>query len=84
MGHGEAIDSGEMMIIADGDSTAGKKVFLFYNIGCFIRSGRGPPERTLPREFRICCLLVIVVYIVGQDLFHSFDPAVKIGCNSKG
>jgi hypothetical protein len=33
--------------------------------GWFISSGRGPPERTLPREFMTCCLLLIVVSIVG-------------------
>jgi hypothetical protein len=34
-------------------------------IGWFISSGRGPQEKSLPREFRIYCLLVIVVSIVG-------------------
>jgi hypothetical protein len=44
----------------------------------WFRSGSGgPPERTRPGEFRIYCLLVTLVSIVGQDPFHSFDPVVK-------
>jgi hypothetical protein len=46
-------------------------------MGWLISSGRGPPERTSPPEFRICRLLVIVVSIVGSDPFHLFDPLVK-------
>jgi hypothetical protein len=42
-----------------------------------MRSGCYPPEKTFPFEFRICCLLVILVFIVGSYQFHSFDSVVK-------
>jgi hypothetical protein len=47
----------------------------------FIRSGHGPLERTPPHEFRICCFLVIIVSIVGEGPFDSFDPVMKTNCN---
>jgi hypothetical protein len=47
-------------------------------------SGRDPPGKTLPSEFRMCCLFVLIVSIVGSDPFHSFDPVVKNKLQFKG
>jgi hypothetical protein len=34
-------------------------------------------------EFRMCFLLATIAFIVGEDLFHSFDRAAKARCNSE-
>jgi hypothetical protein len=57
---------------------------ISYDMEWLISSGWSPLERALPSEFMICCLLVIVASILGQDLFQSFTLVVKTGCNSEG
>jgi hypothetical protein len=48
-----------------GTSCAPEKMSGVKCIGWFINSGRSLPERPFPREFRICCLSMIIVFIVG-------------------